>query len=558
MTFPVLALLVLMTASAAALTARYTRQYEAAALVGGTIILFLHSVSFFHYTSDDAYISYRYARNLSDGLGLVWNPGEYVEGYSNFLWVVILATLHKLGADIVQTGRWLGFVLGIGVVGATYVLCTHLVRETAGRLAGVAAALLLAACGSFAVWTTGGLEVPLFALLVLGAVLLHLRESDGYRPPLSGAVWALAAMTRPEAPLLFAVAGAFKCAELAMRARALPAEERRGALTREAGWLGAWAAGFVVLYAPYFAWRYATYDHFFPNTYYAKVGEGSAQYNRGLGYLATFAREYAAWLVLIAPLAIAFASIRKMAAAFVLALILAYCGYIVYVGGDSLVRFRFFAPIVPLMYALIASSGAALLQAVRFERPPPRWALEAAVAASVGGLLLFTLQASTNGTGTVAGIGERRAVEERAEIGRWLRANMPATTSLAIVPAGAIPYESRLETIDMLGINNEHIAHRELDIGSFPAGHEKYDSQYVLDQQPDIIILFDALTPDPRRRESYAGLAQTPILALVDMVNTPRLWQEYEARSVEVREGAWFNLLVRNDASDVLARTQRP
>src|SRR5688572_14492820 len=41
--------------------------------------------------SDDAWISYRYARNLSEGHGLVFNEGERVEGYSNLLYVLLMA-----------------------------------------------------------------------------------------------------------------------------------------------------------------------------------------------------------------------------------------------------------------------------------------------------------------------------------------------------------------------------------------------------------------------------------------------------------------------------------
>src|SRR3990170_7632302 len=40
---------------------------------------------------DDALISLRYAWNLSHGAGLVWNPGEYVEGYSNFLMTLFMS-----------------------------------------------------------------------------------------------------------------------------------------------------------------------------------------------------------------------------------------------------------------------------------------------------------------------------------------------------------------------------------------------------------------------------------------------------------------------------------
>jgi hypothetical protein len=109
----------------------------------------------------------------------------------------------------------------------------------------------------------------------------------------------------------------------------------------------------------------------------------------------------------------------------------------------------------------------------------------------------------------------------------------------------------------MLGINDEHIAHRDLPLGKFGAGHEKYDSAYVLDRRPDIIILTDALDDAPRSREQYASLQGGIILARIDMLNTPRLWDEYEARSVELEDG-WFNLLVRKDASAVLAATSAP
>src|SRR5207253_1595485 len=44
----------------------------------------------YFWLDDDQMISMRYARNLAHGHGLTWNPGEYVEGYTNFLWTVIM------------------------------------------------------------------------------------------------------------------------------------------------------------------------------------------------------------------------------------------------------------------------------------------------------------------------------------------------------------------------------------------------------------------------------------------------------------------------------------
>ena len=51
------------------------------------------------FTIDDSFISYRYARNLARGLGLVYNAGERIEGYTNFLFTVLLAGGIKLGID---------------------------------------------------------------------------------------------------------------------------------------------------------------------------------------------------------------------------------------------------------------------------------------------------------------------------------------------------------------------------------------------------------------------------------------------------------------------------
>ncbi|MEX0749452.1 MAG: hypothetical protein WD359_01475, partial [Dehalococcoidia bacterium] len=425
-----------------------------------------------------------------------------------------------------------------------------------GRIAGIGAALILAASGPFAAWSGAGLENGMFALLIIVAVLLHIRELEHGWPPASGAVWALAAMTRPEGVLLFGVSVLFKILEASTRVYALRRRSYvRGAVLREAGRFALWLAGFAVLYLPYFAWRYAAYDWFFPNTYYAKVGSGVDQYERGIQYLQAFAQQYAAWLVLLLPLAGTLTSIRRMAALYSFVLLLAWFAYVVYVGGDSLVRLRFFSSISPLFYGAVAAAPIARIVEAHFERRPPRWFAEVAVAVAFAGLLAFTLHPSSRDTALT---GERDAMRDRIEIGRWLRDNVPDETLIAVVAAGAIPYESGLETIDMLGLNDEHIAHRDIEVGLLPAGHEKYDSEYVLDRRPDIIILADSLTDYPFDEGAYSALGGTLIAARADLLSRPRLWAEYEARSVEIEEGRWFNMLVRRQPVAVQASVASP
>ncbi|MFQ5608360.1 MAG: hypothetical protein ACE5GA_10465, partial [Candidatus Zixiibacteriota bacterium] len=67
---------------------------------------------------DDAFISFRYAKNLADGLGLVFNAGEYVEGYTNFLWTLIMTLGLRANIDPVALSETLGlmFYLATGAV----------------------------------------------------------------------------------------------------------------------------------------------------------------------------------------------------------------------------------------------------------------------------------------------------------------------------------------------------------------------------------------------------------------------------------------------------------
>jgi len=551
MTFPLLALSAFGITAMALVLARYARQEFAAALAGSAALLLLHGRLYYHYTSDDAYISFRYARNFADGLGLVWNQGEHVEGYTNFLWVLILAGFDKAGADMVMSARWLGFGLAVAAAAGTYLLARDLLAGAAGRMAGVVAALLLAASGTWALWTFAGLEAPLFAVLTLAAVLSHLRERDGRWPPLSGVAWGLVAMTRPDGGLLVAVSGLFKLADIAL----IDPGDERPAWRRVAGML-VWVAAFAVTFVPYFAWRYDTYGWLFPNTYYAKVGSGLDQYERGLSYLMTFSEEYAGWLLAIVPVTLAFSRERRYGRFYVLSLLAAWIGDIVYVGGDSLLRFRLFAPVLPLFYPLVTTSIAAMLGAVQIEAPARRWLRDGALALAVVALVAFTLEPTANGFAVDARKGETKALGERVEIGRWMRGNLPDTTVIAVIAAGVMPYESHLVSIDMLGLNDEHIAHRDLSLGQFPAGHEKYDTDYVLDRRPDIIVLYDGLTAEPWHAGQYAQIVHGLIPAEIDMVKSARLPEEYGYRCVQIAEGKWLNLVVRRGSAAVEARTQ--
>src|SRR5690606_28006550 len=111
---------------------------------------------------DDAYISFRYARRFAEGLGLTYNDGARVEGYTNFSWVVLGALGALLGVDPKHTALALGPLSGVALV----LLCARWGRELAERedrahrLAGLPAAVIVAASTSFAHYAGTGLETP--------------------------------------------------------------------------------------------------------------------------------------------------------------------------------------------------------------------------------------------------------------------------------------------------------------------------------------------------------------------------------------------------------------
>ncbi len=123
------------------------------------------------WTQDDAFISLRYARNLADGHGLVYNPGEHIEGYSNFLWTVLLSLPLRLGWDAIGVGH----VVGVLCLGATVLLTVRAARTALGsHLLANAAVLALLATVTFVAYGTGGLETSLQTTTVMAVVVLLL------------------------------------------------------------------------------------------------------------------------------------------------------------------------------------------------------------------------------------------------------------------------------------------------------------------------------------------------------------------------------------------------
>jgi len=411
---------------------------------------------------DDAYISFRFARNLAAGVGLVFNPGEAVEGYTNFGWVLLLGLASKLGLDLTMTASVASMlsacVLAAGAVDFLFARSARPVAASA-LLAG-----LLMADGSLARWAQDGMETVCFALAVFSGASLAVRESEAdVGLPLSAVVFALAALVRPEGLLFFMVTFAWS---LGGRSIAWTRTFRSAAL-------------FAALYGSYFLWRFVTYGMLLPNTFYAKVGVSEAQLSRGGVYVAEFFFAGRWPLLVLAVVAIGLKRTRwapwhklfvALAASNAVAAAL--------VGGDWMGSGRFLLPTLAPLYVVTADVVVGALAGGAIWAP----VCAATVAAS------FVLTSWRGEQRSVR--AERPYLESRAVVGSWLARHARAGDSLLTNEIGELAFFSGLRTDDLHGLTDPHIAHLSIPaIGAGKPGHEKYDLAYSLDKRPTWMVL---------------------------------------------------------------------
>jgi hypothetical protein len=325
-------------------------------LVAGTVFLALLAHATF--LIDDGFIAFRHARNWAELGAPVFNTGVVppVEGYSDFLWVALLALAHAAGLPIPATALTLGAMAGL----ATLFVFVHHARRNE-RFTGaplVLATLLVATAPAFVVWASGGLETALFTLLVLATYTVLVGGRREVLCGLVGGVLALSvALVRVEGFLWVLVLLAAVAVARGPRGKRFPVA------------FGVYLAGFVV----FLLWRHALYGEWLANTATAKVGLSAERIARGAKSLASYGLVCVAPVVALAavpfvlgrvagaapPTAFGGASTARSATLAALLVVAAFGGYNVLVGGDWMPFWRFLAPATPFV-ALLVARGLAL------------------------------------------------------------------------------------------------------------------------------------------------------------------------------------------------------
>jgi arabinofuranosyltransferase len=415
-----------------------------------------------HDMADDALISARYAKNLADGHGLVYNlaPADErpVEGYSNFLWVMGLAAGFKLQ----QGPRLVTAVMG----GASSLLAVIVVglwvrRRTGSAWPALAAALLLGSSLYHAVWAVQGLETAMFAAWAVAAAAVMV---PGRARPYEYLLALLAALTRPDGLIVLA----------AVLGAQFIGPGRRRALA---------CAGlfFALPYAVYCGWKLAHFGAVVPNPFYAKTGLGLAGVRVGLEYAGRWAAHQPALAVL--GLAAVHAGLRwredeGLLAAALTALM--YLGFVVAVGGDFMPDGRLMMHVAPL---LVGGGMIALTRAggTRLGRRP-LWLIVLLLGMTVN---LVQSQRYFYRAGPLPG---REWHQHQAQwYGRtaaWLARHAGVDATVACGDIGYIGYVSGVRRIlDTNGLVDAYLAHRP------GAAALASDPEYVLAQRPDYLVL---------------------------------------------------------------------
>ncbi len=283
---------------------------------------------------DDAFISFRYARNLLDGHGLVFNAEERVEGYTNFLWTMLCALWGACGLVIERSAQWGGIACFAGAVVMT-------ARAGRALVPGDRALLPLAAAGCafhrhLQEFASCGLETASFVLLVVALLDALLRAERPRGWALCGVLAALLGLSRPDGALFGLIGGAAALAWGRPRARCVLA----------------YALPLVLAGAAFGLWKLAYYGHLLPNTFYAKSGNDPYP-GQGLYYVWLVLRSYWVLLPAVVLLPVAVVLGRQERAPWLLAAFaLGYLGFVVWVGGDFMFA-RFLLPVTPVLFLVL-------------------------------------------------------------------------------------------------------------------------------------------------------------------------------------------------------------
>ncbi len=420
----------------------------------------------YFFLQDDMMISMRYARNLADGLGFVWNPGERLEGFTNPLWTLVMAAIHGLPIPDRLTSLPV-MILSAAAVVISMPLNQRWARELGANattqhlvLLGIIVNAGVIACGVLA------FEQGIIATFLMIAVVSLLDDiKTGALRPWGYLCLGLIPLIRMDAAILSVAAGLWVIYEHPKRF----------------GVISCLVLAMLPSITAMLA-RHAYYGDWLPNTYYLKATGWSGRWKTGAHYAIDFLRSYGWVYLLLAVIVLRDRSALTPALRATVIISGAQLAYGAYVGGDILGIFRIYATIIPMLIA----AGLTSVQ-ILFKNK---------VLVAVISAVAIVIWAKP--LGVLGGLmdGQRRDI---GNIGLGLAFKQHAPqASVADGYAGSVFYFApQVRGIDVLGKMDAHIARMPAAHGGTVPGHNKFDYDYSIGQlHPEYVVaVFEGNAP---------------------------------------------------------------
>lgn len=457
---------------------RIGSQFTAHAWWASAMACVLLSSSIWLYTVDDAFITYRYARNLAAGDGAVFNPGDPVEGFTSPLWLGVATVAETLTLPPEHACKVVSLAAVIGLL--WYVSRRTRKLHAAAQLP----LLLLATHVPLLVAIVCGLETAtntvLIACMLLSSHGEKVRGRGRKRELNTGyaiALWgSLAILCRPENGLLVGVHGLYLWSTRP--------KQRRALYFSGAMWL--------IIGAALTGARYAYYGSIVPNTATAKLAIGADLTHQAWHYCLTWFGQHH-WLLLLGVPALLAKKHRTLAVNGWL-LIAAQTGFVFLAGGDWMPQWRFLLPIVGVLSVLgCYSVDATITFARRFslhnieadEEVDIAMGTATIVACTAGIVLLAATQVWALRTERWALESYRQQLKS-LETGpvRYLATHAESDDVIAARDVGVLGYRAHCRILDLVGLTDRHIA-----ATSGLRRRDHIDLDYVFGESPTYLML---------------------------------------------------------------------
>lgn len=421
---------------------------------------------YFRFPLEDAYISFRYVRNILDGYGFVFNKGEYIEGYSNFLWIMLLTFSQWFARISIEMLSYFLSLLCFGVL--MFLLSKFSFTKLKAPVASIAFALGVVFFHPFVLmWLSGGMETFLHALCYTLLVMCSVEVGTTKKQAFICALFSfLLLLSRLDALVII----------LALLVLFLKDKGLR--------WVSRYCMYLFLFILPYFSWKFYYFGGIIPNPFFLKVMTFGLFLNHvvtGIEYLASF-YVHSGMILLLFPLLYRLLKNTKNISPIEkniwryhgLALAM-YSFLVLVIGGDFYYGNRLLMPFLPisLFMGLLFLNNSLVSLCTRIH-------ITRILTVCLSVCILFSPLSAVRQRSE-----SKRYYFEAAEAAKYI---LPSEAVVAVAPIGIFGYNTPFTIIDTLGVVDPVIAHSTTKY-AYAVGHEKGDGEYILSRNPDVIFL---------------------------------------------------------------------